>query len=130
VDKLTVALSSFGWTGFVCAVSYALSKGFTLPPQMEHFQFFALLGALVGFGFTNIFFSRSTRPGFQLLACLVIGWGATASYSLLIQNGSTAGTFLYLTLGFLLTVAFACFGVALRTAGLTAEKTGSDAEKV
>jgi hypothetical protein len=126
MDKLTSSLSGLSWTALVSFISYALSAGFTLPPEMNHFKFYALLSTLVGFGFTNILSARSTHQGWILLISLVFGSAAAAYYSFLLQTGATAGSVLYFELGGLLTVAFVSLGVALRTAGLTAEKSDDD----
>jgi len=122
MGKLASSLSAFSWTALVSFISYALSAGFTLPPEMKHFRFYALLSTLVGFGLTNIYSARSTFQGLILILSLVFGSVAAAYYSFLLQTGAPAGSFLYFELGGLLTVAFVSLGVALRTAGLTAEK--------
>jgi hypothetical protein len=124
--KLASSLTAFTWVAFVSAISYALSAGFTIPVEMSHFKFYALLGALVGFGFVNIFFARSARQGLLLLGSLVVGSASAAYYSFLLQTGAAPGSSLYVELVALLTVAFVCFGVALRTAGLSAEQSDDD----
>jgi peptidoglycan/LPS O-acetylase OafA/YrhL len=129
MEKLTSSLSAFGWVAFVSVISYTLASGFTIPAEMSHFKFYALLGALVGFGIVNIFFARSTRQGWILLGSLVLGAASAAYYSFLLQTGATPGSFLYFGLVALLTVAFVAFGVALRTAGLSAEKSAGDPAK-
>ena len=114
---LGVALSAIaGW------VSYFLSLGFVLPPGAEGFHFFAMFGAISGFGVGSVVASRVKGLGLVQLAILMavnlfVGSGAALIYMSLVSMGMIAGHFALFS--FLLLVTFFCLGLALPVAGIT-----------
>jgi hypothetical protein len=115
-------LTSLGWAALTVIVGQALS-GFVVPDTVSRFRFLALFGAIVGLGLANLL-NVNRRSLLALLALsLFIGWGAVVWFSILVESGTEVGAALYLGLSLLLILAFACFGVALRTAGLVSEKS-------
>ena len=109
------------WVGCVNSICGQAVSDFVVPSTVGEFRFFALFGTIVGLGGANLL-NVSRRVLLVLLAgCLLIGWAATAGFHILIGTGAEAGVGLYLTLSFLLVLAFASVGAALRMAGLTSK---------
>jgi hypothetical protein len=89
---LGVALSAIaGW------VSYFLSLGFVLRPGAEGFHFFAMFGAISGFGVGSVVASRVKGLGLVQLAILMavnlfVGSGAALIYMSLVSMGDDCWT--------------------------------------
>jgi hypothetical protein len=121
-------LTSLGRVALTVFVGQVVSE-FVVPSTVAEFRFFALFGTIVGLGGANLL-NVSRRVLLILLAgCLLIGWAATAGFHILIGTGAEAGVGLYLTLSFLLVLAFASVGAALRMAGLTSETSANSNEE-
>lgn len=122
-------LTSLGWVALTVIVGQSLSE-FVVPPPNIQFRFLALFGTILGLGPANLL-NISRRALLVLLAvCLLIGWGATACFSVVIGTGVVeAGVKLYLILSLLLILAFASFGAALRMAGLASEASDPNEEE-
>jgi hypothetical protein len=108
-------------------IGYFLSLGFSLPAGTDSLKYFAVLGAISGFGVGSILAERAKAYGALALGLftainLLVGGAAAGFYMVMTGLGIIVGTGTFVGLAFLLSISFFCLGLALPLAGLSFDR--------
>ena len=103
---MTKGITGVGIAAIVGGVSYFLSLGFALPAGTEGLKYFAVLGAISGFGVGSILAGRAKAYGMFWLGLfavlnLLLGGAAAVAYMVMTGLGMVTGAEAFAGLAFL-----------------------------